>query len=75
MVVLVVSMLRLLEAFHWVMVPLVRPMVSAGVDMGGGAGGDGAADDVTGECVAGNADGESAVVVVMRMIVHRGWWW
>ena len=57
------------------MVPLVRPMVSAGVAMGGGAGGDGAAGDVTGECAAGDVDCEGAVVVVMRMIVHRGWWW
>ena len=40
-VVVVVSMVRLLEALHWVMAPLVRPMVSAGVAMGGGAGGDG----------------------------------
>ena len=70
-----VSMLRLLEAFYWVMMPLVRPMVSANVAMGGGAGGDGAAGDVTGECVAGDASGEGAVVLVMRMIVHRGWWW
>ena len=29
-VVLVLSMVRLLEAMHWLMVPLVRPMVSAG---------------------------------------------
>ena len=48
--VLVVSMLRLLEAFHTVMVPLLRPMVSAGD--------------------AGDADGDGAVVVVMRMIIH-----
>ena len=75
MVVLVVSMVRLLEALHWVMVPLVRPMVSAGVAMGGGAGGDRAAGDATGECAAGDANGEGAVVVVMRMILHRRWWW
>ena len=75
MVVLVVWMLRLWEAFDRVMVPLVRPMVSAGVAMGGGASGNCAAGDVTGECAAGAADGEGAVVVVMRMIVHRGWWW
>ena len=73
--VLVVSMLRLLEAFHWVMVPLVSPIVSAAVAMGGGAGGDGAAGDVTGDCAAGDADGEGAVVVVMQMRVHRGSWW
>ena len=70
MVVLLVSMLRLLEAFHWVMVPLVRPMVRPGVAMGGGAGGHGVAGDVTGECDASDADGEGAVVVVMRMKVH-----
>ena len=73
--VLVVSMMRLLEALHWVMVPLVRPMVSAGVAMRNGAGGDGAAHDVMGECAAGDADGEGAVVVVMRIIVHGGSWW
>ena len=43
--------------------------------MGGGAGGDGVADDVTGECTAGDADSVGAVVVVVWMIVHRGWWW
>ena len=73
--VLVVSMLRLLGAFHMVMVPLVMPMVSAGVAMGLGAGGDGAAGDVTGECAAGDADDGGAVMVLMRMLVHRGWWW
>ena len=69
MVVLLVSMLRLSGAFHWVLVPPVRPMVSAGVAMSDGAGGDGAASHVMGECAAGDADGECAVVV-MRMIVH-----
>ena len=64
--VLVVSMVRLLEALHWVMVPLVRTMVTAGVAIGGGAGGDGAAGDVTRECAAGDAVGEDTVVVVMR---------
>ena len=68
MVVLVVSTLRLLEAMHWVMVPLVRPMVSAGVAIGGGAGGDGAAGDVTGECPGGDANGEAAVGE------GTGWW-
>ena len=68
--VLVVLMLRLLEALHWFMVPPVRPMVSTGVAMGGGAGGDSAAGDVTGECAAGDDNREGAVVVVMRMIVH-----
>ena len=61
MPVLVVSMVRLLEVMHWVMVPLVRPMVSAGVAMGGGAGGDSAAGDVTGEFAAGDADCKRAV--------------
>ena len=73
--VLVVSILRPLEAFHWVMVPLVRTMVSASVAMSGGAGGDGAAGDVTGEFAAGDAHGEAAVVVAMRIIVHGVWWW
>ena len=77
MVVLVVTIVRLLEAMHWVIVPLVRPMVSADVASGGGAGsdagGDGAASDVTGECAAADTDGEG--VVVRRMIPHRGWWW
>ena len=50
------------------MVPLVTPMVSAGVAMGGGAGGDGAAADVTGECAYGDADGEGAVEESTR------WW-
>ena len=58
-----------------VMVLLARSMVSAGGAMGGGAGGDGVADDVTGKCAAGDADGVGAVVVVMWMMVHRGWWW
>ena len=61
----VVLMLGLLRALHWVMVPLVRPKASAGVAMGGGAGGDGAAGDLTGECAAGDADGEGAVGLVM----------
>ena len=43
--------------------------------VGGGAGGDAVAGDVSRECAAGDADGEGAVVVVMWMIVHRGWWW
>ena len=64
MVVLVVGMVRSLEAMHLVIVPLVRPIMSAGVAMGGGAGGgaggDGTAGDVTGECAAGDADGEGA---------------
>ena len=68
MVVLVVSTMRLLEAINWVMVPLVKPMVSAGVAMGCGAGGDGAAGDVTGECAAGDADGKGAVGE------DTGWW-
>ena len=65
MVVRVVPMVRLREEMHWVMVPPMRPMVSAGVAMGGGAGcdagGDGAARDVTGECGAADADGEGAL--------------
>ena len=65
MVVLVVLMVRLLEAMHWVMALLVRTWVRAGVAMVGGAsgdaGGDGAAGDVTGECAAGDADGKGAV--------------
>ena len=68
MLVLVVSTVRLLEAMHWVMVPLVGPMVSADVAMGGGAGGDGAAGDVTGECAACDPDGEGAVGQGI------GWW-
>ena len=43
--------------------------------MGGGAGGDGVVDDTTGECAAGDADGVGAVVVLMWMIGHLGWWW
>ena len=74
MVVLAVSIFRLLEAFHWGLVPQERPMMSADVALGGGAGGDGAAGDATAEFAAGDADGEGAVVVVLRMIVHRGWW-
>ena len=62
MVVLVVSMLRLLEEFHWVMVPLLRTMVRAGVVMGGGDGGDGAADDVT-----------VSVLLVMLMVRMLQW--
>ena len=73
MVALVVWMLRLSAALHWVMVSLVKAMVSAGVAMGDGSGGYGAAPDVTGESAAGDAKGEGAVVVVMRMIVHPGW--
>ena len=46
----------------------------AGGAMGGGAPGDCVADDVTGECAAGDADGVGAVVVVMCTIVNRGWW-
>ena len=68
MLVLVVSTVRLLEALHWVMVPLVRLMVSANVAMGGDGGGDGAAGDVTGECAAGESDGEGAVGEGI------GWW-
>ena len=68
MVVLVLSMVRLLKAMHWVMVPLVRPMVRTGVAMGCGAGGDGAAGDVTGECAACDADSEGAVGEGI------GWW-
>ena len=58
-----------------VMVPLARLMVSAGGARGGSAGGDGIADDVTGECAAGDPDGVAAVVLVMWMRIHPGWWW
>ena len=55
------------------MLPLAKSAVRAGGAMSGGAGGGGVADDVTGECAAGDADGVGEVVVVMWMIVHRGW--
>ena len=38
------------------MVPLARSMLSADGAIGGGASGDGVADDVTGECAAGGSD-------------------
>ena len=41
--------------------------------MGGGAPGDSVADDITGECAAGDAGGVGEVVVVMCTIVNRGW--
>ena len=56
------------------MVPLARSMMIPGGAMGGGAGGDCSADNVTGECAAGDADAVIAVVVVMWMIVHPGRW-
>ena len=65
MVLLVMRMMRVLEAMPRGMVPLVRPMVSAGVAMGAGGGGDacgdGAAGDVTVDGGAGNADGDGPV--------------
>ena len=53
MVALVVSMLRLLEAFSL--------GDGAAGEANGEASGDSAAGDVTGECTVGDADGEGAV--------------